>query len=227
VTHSQSTGAHLYCLERIRHDTSITSGEISDDHHVLDVPGWDAESLGKLPLTSEDMGVLIRRRLDSDLSACADLVREVHAVDRYPRFLADDLISFLAQPGSHGSWVADGNGEILGHVALSPRTAQSVMEIASQALGRPASQLAAVSRLFVSPRARGSGIGRLLLDAAAADATSRGLWPVLDVDTDLAAAIALYESRGWRRAGKVTLQSSSGQVLSEYVYLGPGQEPPG
>jgi hypothetical protein len=33
--------------------------------------------------------VLIRARGDADLSACADLVREVHSRDRYPRFLPD------------------------------------------------------------------------------------------------------------------------------------------
>lgn len=168
------------------------------------------------------MRVLIRPRRDSDLTACADLVREVHAVDRYPRFLPDDLSSFLAIRGSYGTWVADRSGQVLGHIALSRGTVQSVMEIAGSALGRPASQLAAVARLFVSPQARGEGAGRLLLDAATAEATSRGLWPVLDVDTDLAAAIALYESRGWVRAGMVTLQLRNGHTLDEYVYLGPG-----
>jgi len=167
------------------------------------------------------MCVLIRPRRDSDIIACADLVREVHAVDRYPRFLPDDLSSFLVQPGSYGSWVADRSGEVVGHVALVPRTAQPVMQIASNVLGRPASEFAAVARLFVSPQARGNAIGRLLLDAATAEAASRGLWPVLDVDTDLAAAIALYESRGWIRAGMVTLQLSNGHSLNEYVYLGP------
>jgi GNAT superfamily N-acetyltransferase len=174
---------------------------------------------------SEDMRVLLRPRVDSDITACANLVREVHAADRYPRFLPDDLGSFLIQPGSYGSWVADRSEEIVGHVALVPRAAQPVMEIACNALGLPASRLAVVARLFVSPRARGNGIGRLLLDAATAQADSLGLRPVLDVDTDLASAIALYEGRCWIRAGTVTLQFSNGRSLKEHIYLGPRAEP--
>lgn len=47
------------------------------------------------------------------------------------------------------------------------------------------------------------------------------MWPVLDVDTDLAPAIALYESRGWVRAGMVTMRFKGGHSLNEFVYLGP------
>ena len=90
-----------------------------------------------------------------------------------------------------------------------------------RALDRPAEQLAVIARLFVSPQARGRGIGRRLLDTATADAVSRGLWPVLDVDTNLASAIALYESKGWVRAGMTTVRFPDGHSLDEYVYLGP------
>jgi GNAT superfamily N-acetyltransferase len=165
--------------------------------------------------------VLIRPRRDGDIAACADLVREVHALDRYPRFLPGDLSSFVAPAGAYGTWVADLNGEVAGHVALLPHGLRHVLEIAGRALGRPEAQLAVVARLFVSPRARGRGAGRLLLDTAAAEAAARGLWPVLDVDTDLAPAIALYESSGWVRAGMVTVRFSAEHSLDEYVYLGP------
>lgn len=55
--------------------------------------------------------VLIRARRDADLSACADLVREVHARDRYPRFLPADVTQFLNPPDQFGCWIADLNGE--------------------------------------------------------------------------------------------------------------------
>lgn len=95
------------------------------------------------------------------------------------------------------------------------------MELAANTLDRPQDQLAVVARLFVSPRARGTGAGRLLMDAATAEAAARGLWPVLDVDTELAAAIALYESRGWTRAGTITIRFKDGNTLTEHVYLAP------
>ena len=89
------------------------------------------------------------------------------------------------------------------------------------ALGKAEAQLAVVARLLVSPRARGQGAGGLLLTEATKAARARGLHPVLDVDTDLAAAIALYESQGWARAGQVTATWPNGRTLTEYVYLGP------
>lgn len=188
--------------------------------------------------------VLIRARRDADLGACADFVREVHSADRYPRFLQADIAQFLNPPDPFGYWIADLNGAVAGHVALVARGLPATMEIAASAIGKPADELAVVARLFVSPRTRGLGVGRMLLDAATAEARSRGLHPVLDVDTELSAAIALYESAGWTRAGKLTVrwpdyesggstsagQSSAGQnavrrpaerVLTEYVYLAP------
>ena len=165
--------------------------------------------------------MLIRPRRPDDLAACADLVRDVHAADRYPRYLPDDIASFLAPPDPYGCWVADEGGEVLGHVALVPRGLEATLEVAAGALGRPADQLAVVARLLVSPRARGRGAGRMLLAAATADAAARGLRPVLDVDTDLAPAIALYESQGWTCAGAVTVRWGDGRTLAEYVYLGP------
>jgi len=179
--------------------------------------------------------VTIRPRLDGDLAACADLVREVHAVDRYPRYLPADISSFLNPADSYGCWIAELNEEAAGHVALVARGLPATMEVAASVLGRPAGQLAVVARLFVSPRARGQGAGRLLLETATAQARSRGLHPVLDVDTELPTAIALYESAGWSRAGQITVRwrddwsgGSAGagrgpaeRVLTEYVYLGP------
>jgi GNAT superfamily N-acetyltransferase len=165
--------------------------------------------------------VLIRTRRDDDLDACADLVREVHAADRYPRFLPADIAAFLALTDPYGCWVADRDGEVAGHVALVPRSLPAAMELAASTLGQPEEQLAVVARLLVSPRARGQGAGRLLLAAATAAAAERGLRPVLDVDTALTQAIALYESAGWTRAGEITVRWSDGRTLPEYVYLGP------
>jgi GNAT superfamily N-acetyltransferase len=183
--------------------------------------------------------LVIRARRDADISSCADLVREVHSTERYPRFLPADIVQFLNPPDPFGCWVADLDGEVAGHVALVPRGLPAATEIAASALGKTADQLAVVGRLFVSRRARGRGAGRLLLDIAAAEARSRGLHPVLDVDIELSAAIALYESAGWTRAGQLTVRwtdyESAGltiteqnavsptieRVLTEYVYVGP------
>jgi GNAT superfamily N-acetyltransferase len=165
--------------------------------------------------------VLIRPRRDDDLAACAGLVREVHGADRYPRYLPADIAAFLAPSGAYGCWVAEQGGTVVGHAALTARSLPATMTTAAAALGRTEDQLAVVARLFVAPRARGAGAGRMLLGAATGEAARRGLRPVLDVDTELAAAIALYESAGWARAGTITVRWSDGRTLTEYVYLGP------
>jgi GNAT superfamily N-acetyltransferase len=165
--------------------------------------------------------MLIRPRRDGDLPACAGLAREVHAADGYPRYLPADLTTFLTDHDPYGCWVAELDGDVVGHVALTPASLPAVMELAASALSRPQDELAVVARLFVSPRARGGGAGRMLLRAAMAEAASRGRWPVLDVSTDLASAIALYESQGWTRAGQVTHRWSGDRTLDAYVYVGP------
>ncbi|HUY65972.1 MAG TPA: GNAT family N-acetyltransferase [Acidimicrobiales bacterium] len=78
-----------------------------------------------------------------------------------------------------------------------------------------------VARLFVSPRARGRGVGRTLLRTAEAHAVGLGLYPILDVVTRFQPAITLYEQCGWTRAGTVTLTLPDGSPIDEFVYFAP------
>jgi GNAT superfamily N-acetyltransferase len=73
--------------------------------------------------------------------------------------------------------------------------------------------------LLVSPAARRGGVGRTLLDTAAAHAVDQGLRPMLDVATRFHGAIRLYESCGWVRAGMVSVRLGADFTLDEYVYL--------
>ena len=71
-------------------------------------------------------------------------------------------------------------------------------------------------------------MGERLLETASREAVARGLWPVLDVATQLRGAIRLYERCGWSRAGEVTVDLRRGFTLDEFVYLGPlgpGEDP--
>jgi hypothetical protein len=49
----------------------------------------------------------------------------------------------------------------------------------------------------------------------------RELWPVLDVDTTYASAIALYERCGWTRLGTIALPMPDGRPIAEHVYAAP------
>jgi GNAT superfamily N-acetyltransferase len=148
----------------------------------------------------------------------SDLIRHVHATDGYPVILQDDVQSFLITTNSLAAWVADDASLVKGHVSLHTVWSDAVAELACPALSCDRSDLGAVSRLFVAPDTRGTGVGRALLDTATHEARRRGLHPVLDVVTTYQPAIALYEHAGWTRLGTTTLEMPNGQPIAEHVY---------
>lgn len=127
--------------------------------------------------------------------------------------------SWLARPSLLAAWVADLNGQVVGHVGLSRGT----MDDAAAALwsareGEMPDVTAVVSRLFVDPAARGNGLGAVLLEQAVGEARSRGLHPVLDVVASDVSAIALYERLGWQLLDTVDQQWGPQQVVSLRCY---------
>jgi GNAT superfamily N-acetyltransferase len=165
--------------------------------------------------------VAVRRRTEADLDRCVALAAAVHELDGYPPYLPTDLRTFLDSPDAYGAWVVEHGDEIAGHVALHRRTLAPVMTMAAEALQQLVERLGVVARLLVAPTGRRRGVGRTLLDVAAADAIARGLYPVLDVVTQFQAAIRLYEACGWTRVGEVAVGLPDGSSITEHVYLGP------
>jgi GNAT superfamily N-acetyltransferase len=156
------------------------------------------------------------------MDACVRLAEVVHARDGYPAYLATDLRTFLSASDALAAWVADAEGQVIGHVALHRRTIPAAMSIAAQALTCPVDRLGVVARLLVGPEARQRGVGRALLEVATQEARTLGRWPVLDVSDQFLPAVALYEQSGWVRAGQVHLELD-GRAIEELVYLGPAQ----
>ena len=163
----------------------------------------------------------VREGTEADLDDCVRLARVVHELDRYPVFLPADLRRFITAPDALAAWVAELDGQIIGHVALRSNSSAAVVAMASEALKLPADRLGVVARLLVSPQHRRRGTGRSLLEVASKQAHARGLWPILDVVTHQKGAIALYDKCGWTRAGQVTSRYGDDVVLEELVYLGP------
>ncbi len=123
-------------------------------------------------------GPMIRPRDAQDLPACVRLLRAVHLHSGYPYVWPADPAGWLTPEGLTGAWIAeDADGRVAGHAALCGGE---------------------VNRLYVAPEARGRGLGGRLLRRVTNEAAAGGLRPVLAVNATDAAAIALYERRGWR-----------------------------
>jgi ribosomal protein S18 acetylase RimI-like enzyme len=167
------------------------------------------------------MALMIRDRCPSDGPALETIGLQAYRLDGYPKYLPDDMEKFLVGPEAIRAWVAELDGEVVGHVALHRRSSQEVMAKMEAVTGLTPENLAFVARLVVAPSGRRRGVARALLATATEGAVALGRRPVLDVLEDNRAAIALYERAGWARAGRVEWNLTDGRLLREFVYLSP------
>lgn len=164
--------------------------------------------------------LLIRPRTDADLPGCVALMDATHHHDGYPRYRHDWNV-FLASPSEASAWVAELDGEVVGHVAIHRSSDEPVFPLAQQATGRPPERLAVLARLMISPRARRRGLARGLIEVATAYAADHDLRLVLDVLQETPDAVELYERLGWRRLGELILPLDDWPDLQLWVYLSP------
>ena len=168
--------------------------------------------------------MLLRARTTDDIDALCRLVRVIHESDGYPTLLRDDVQNFVVRTNCLAAWVCEHDHRVVGHIALHTVWSNEVAGLAASALGRTRESLASVSRLFVEAEWRRRGVAGRLLGIATSEAHERGLWPVLDVVTTYASAVALYEREGWVRLGAIALPMPDGQLIDEYVYAAPSPE---
>jgi GNAT superfamily N-acetyltransferase len=147
--------------------------------------------------------VLVRPRQTSDMDGCVSLLELVHERDRYPQNWPARPREWLTPPNQVRAWVAVDRQHLLGHVALARPDESEAASVWSEALGVGTGQLLCVSLLFVSPRARGRGVGAGLLGEAESYARGCQAHPVLEVSSLDRKALALYIRHGWRQVGAV------------------------
>lgn len=151
---------------------------------------------------------MLRVRREDDLERCVALLREVYEADRYPIVWPANPLSWLVGRDPLTAWIDEHeDGRLLGHLSLH-RTDGRARPAWRDALGLPVDRLAVVSRLFVSPAARGRGIGAALMDRAEAHAAQHRLGLALDVAEHNRDAIAFYTHRGWTPVGNAHLPLS-------------------
>ncbi|MEU6157532.1 GNAT family N-acetyltransferase [Streptomyces sp. NPDC047130] len=162
----------------------------------------------------------LRPRAELDLPACVEVLRAVHARDGYPLDWPADPVAWLSPATSPAAWVAEHDGRIVGHVALS-RPGEG--DEAPARWGGGPDRAAVVSRLFVSPAARGLGLGAALLRRVTDEAAAAGLHPVLDVLSTDTAADALYRRLGWRHLGDATQRWGPDRTVTLRCYAAPAR----
>ncbi|MFD4413713.1 GNAT family N-acetyltransferase [Streptomyces sp. NPDC058475] len=150
---------------------------------------------------------------------CVRVLAEVHQCDGYPVNWPDQPDEWLSHASPLGAWVAELDGSLVGHVSLS-RSGEGDLApgLWSERSGTSKDLTAVVSRLFVAPRARGHGIGALLIGRAVEESRRRGLHPVLDVVASDTAAAALYERLGWELMATVEQRWSPSQLVAIHCY---------
>ena len=160
----------------------------------------------------------VRHRTGRDLDDCVRVLAEVHEHDGYPVNWPDRPAGRLTQPSLLAAWVAELDGRVVGHVGLSRSDAgDAAPEPWSARTGLSADATAVVNRLF-APRARGRGIGALLMARAVGEARDRGLHPVLDVVASDTAAAALYERLGRQLPAPVEPRWSPDRTVAVRCY---------
>ncbi|MFJ2178374.1 GNAT family N-acetyltransferase [Streptomyces sp. NPDC101062] len=164
----------------------------------------------------------VRRRDVGDLDDCVSVLAEVHKVDGYPVNWPATPADWLAPPEQLAAWVAELDGRIVGHLALSPPVeGDAAPALWGERTGAAPGEVAVVTRLFVSPDARGHGIGALLMSQALREAGTRGLHPVLDVLAADTGSVAFYEHLGWTLLDIAEQRWSQEQTVTVHCYAAP------
>lgn len=141
----------------------------------------------------------VRARRDRDLPTCTRLMHRAFFEGQFPGTRRSAPREWLDGPDVLAAYVAERDGEILGHVAVTQVGLDGPSALRWREItGHPVADLAGVGQLYVRPSFRSRGIGRSLVDAAVADIRSRGLVPVLEVVTHESLAPASTHDHAWR-----------------------------
>ncbi|MEU9786151.1 GNAT family N-acetyltransferase [Streptomyces phaeochromogenes] len=164
---------------------------------------------------------IIRQRRNADISEAAESLVEVHATDGYPVEGVDQPEAWLTPPGLIQAWVAELDGHIVGHVAISRSNGEEAVSLWLKHGQGIEEKTAVMARLFVIRGARKSSIGERLVGAATEYAEQKGVRLVLDVMAKDMAAIRLYERLGWQKLGPTTHTYGDGDRTDAVCYVSP------
>lgn len=154
--------------------------------------------------------ITIRPRVAADLPQLASALMAQQPGTRYPfrNPLPIPVEDFLHANDATAAWTAELHGQPVGQVCRTGEArgfplADQLNTLCARAHRCEVGDLTWVSALFVAREARGRGVGRQLLEAAAQDARSNDQHPCLEVLPVHPAAMKMYLGAGWQVVGSL------------------------
>lgn len=152
--------------------------------------------------------MLLRRAAEQDSEAIrriynAEVLTSTATLDLVPRSELDQAAWMAAHAGVYPVLVAEEEGEVVGFSSLSPYRP------------RPGYATAVEDSVYVDPRFRGHGVGRLLLTGAVDAARSHGFHSVIGrIVTEQRTSIRLHETCGFAIVG---IEKETGRKFSRWL----------
>ncbi|MFJ4977626.1 GNAT family N-acetyltransferase [Streptomyces coeruleorubidus] len=168
---------------------------------------------------------VIRPFEPTDLPGAAAALTDVHATDGYPVEGVARPEEWLRSDDVLASWVAEAEGEIVGHVAVMRPNGEAAVSLWAEQSGADERHIGVLARLFVVRRARNQAVGERLVRTAMAYGLRHNRRLVLDVMVKDTAAIRLYDRLGWLRTGLAAHRYGAGQQIEAICYVAPGAHP--
>ncbi len=164
---------------------------------------------------------VVRPFESDDLPGAAAALIKVHETDGYPVEGVEDPEAWVSSDDVLAAWVAEMDGEVVGHVAVMRPHGEAAVSLWIEQSGDHESHVAVLGRLFVVQAARKHATGRRLTEAAMNYGRQHDLRLVLDVMTKDAPAMRLYERLGWRKIGETTHHFGDGEGIPAICYVAP------
>lgn len=166
--------------------------------------------------------VTIRTRHDTHLDSCIALLDRVHQRDGYPGAVVNRRL-FLQPDTLVQAWVAESNGNVIGHVAVGDaRPGDIAVDVWRQR--HPTESIVTLERLFLDPEYRGIGVAGRLIECTVQWSHDNGYQRLVlfALKKDMKAA-RMYQRLGWEHFGTDTFHYGHGEQMEALCFSSPGQ----